>query len=65
MIVCLCNPFSDKTVQKYLENTPTQTRVSAVYGACSDGGKPQCCSCLETLKDMVKTHNRSITKPAQ
>jgi hypothetical protein len=32
-----------------------------VYRACTDGQKPQCCSCMQTLKDMVKTHNRSIT----
>jgi len=60
MIVCLCNPFSDKTVRKYLEDSPGETRVADVYSACSDGNKPNCCSCLETVKDMVQTHNSRI-----
>lgn len=60
MIVCLCNPFSDKKVQKHLSEAKEACKVSEVYDVCSDGEKPQCCSCIETLKDIVKTHNETV-----
>ena len=59
MYICLCHPFSDKKVQSHLNETNGKTRVSEVYGACSGGNSPDCCSCLQTLKDIVKTHNKS------
>lgn len=59
MYVCLCHPFSDKKVKEHLSNTDGRATVSNVYGACSDGNKPECCSCLQSLKDMVKSHNRT------
>lgn len=61
MYICLCHPFSDKKVNEHLSNTPGKTKVSTVYGACSDGNKPECCSCLQSLKDIVKTHNKKHT----
>ncbi|GJL85176.1 MAG: hypothetical protein DHS20C02_09510 [Micavibrio sp.] len=57
MYICLCHPFSDKKVQEHLENQDGTARVADVYEACSGGEKPNCCSCMETLKDIVKTHN--------
>lgn len=61
MIVCLCNPFSDKKVRQHLErNSGTCCKVADVYSACTDGEKPQCCSCLATLKDIVKAHNTTV-----
>ncbi len=60
MFVCLCHPFSDKTVKKHLEEGGTRSSVSKTYSACSGGEKPNCCQCLETLKDIVKTHNKTI-----
>lgn len=57
MMVCLCHPFSDKKVKDHLENGGC-SKMSSVYSTCSGGEKPNCCTCLETLKDMVKTHNR-------
>lgn len=62
MYVCLCNPFSDKKVSKHLEGQgDKKARVADVYSNCSGGETPNCCQCLETLKDMVKTHNSRIT----
>lgn len=60
MIVCLCHPFNDKKVRDHLQSRGCSARVAEVYGACADGNKPQCCSCLETLKDMVKAHNKTV-----
>lgn len=57
MIVCLCNPFSDKKVREHLDAGGTRASVGEVYSACSDGEKPQCCSCLKTLKEIVRSHN--------
>jgi bacterioferritin-associated ferredoxin len=58
MIVCLCNPFSDKKVRQHLERNPDVCcRVSDVYTACTEGQKPQCHSCIPTLKDIVRSHN--------
>lgn len=58
MMVCLCHPFSDKKVKAYLEDGGCD-KMSSVYSACSGGEKPNCCSCLETLKDIVKTHSKT------
>jgi bacterioferritin-associated ferredoxin len=62
MMVCLCHPFSDKKVRQHLSCKSGSTSVSETYGACSGGNKPQCCTCLETVKDMVKAHNRTIAE---
>ncbi len=59
MFVCLCHPFSDKTVKKHLASkNGTQASVAETYSTCSGGNKPNCCSCLQTLKDMVQEHNK-------
>ena len=63
MMVCLCHPFSDKKVKEHLTTQNGRARVSDVYKCCSGGESPQCCTCLETLKDIVKTHN-STTQTA-
>lgn len=60
MLICLCHPFSDKKVKEHLESSNGKSSMSKTYGACSGGNAPQCCSCLETLKDMVKSHNKSV-----
>ncbi|MGQ0528120.1 MAG: (2Fe-2S)-binding protein [Alphaproteobacteria bacterium] len=64
MMVCLCHPFSDKKVKEHLDCKSDSSRVAEVYSSCSGGNKPQCCSCLETVKDMVKAHNRKICSAA-
>ena len=61
MLVCLCHPFSDKKVKAHLNNKDGCTSVSETYSVCSGGEKPNCCQCLETLKDIVKDHNKAIT----
>ena len=61
MLVCLCHPFSDKKVKEHLSRKKNGCTVAKTYGACSGGNKPQCCSCLNTLKDMVKAHNRTVS----
>ena len=62
MMVCLCHPFNDKKVREHLSCKSGNSTVSETYGACSGGNKPQCCTCLETLKEMVKAHNRSMAE---
>lgn len=57
MYICLCNPFSDRDVQDYLaKNKDVPAKVGHVYTACTSGEKPQCCSCLQTLKDVLAEH---------
>ena len=53
MYICLCNPFSDRDVKRHLEENNGVSTVSKTYTACSGGEKPQCCSCLQTLKSML------------
>ncbi len=53
MYICLCNPFNDRDVQEYLKDNPDKATVGKVYRACSGGESPRCCSCLQTLKDML------------
>lgn len=60
MFVCLCHPFSDKKVKAHLDENGRST-VSKTYSACTGGEKPNCCQCLETLKDIVKDHNKTAT----
>jgi bacterioferritin-associated ferredoxin len=61
MMVCLCHPFSDKKVREHLSaKDGKKCGMSEVYSTCSGGNKPQCCTCLETLKDMVKSHNKGV-----
>jgi bacterioferritin-associated ferredoxin len=60
MYVCLCHPFSDKKVKKHLDEKGSRANVSETYRACSGGENPNCCQCLETLKDIVKTHNKTV-----
>lgn len=58
MYICLCHPFSDKKVSEFLQGKAGEkARVSEVYQTCSGGEKPECCSCMQTLKEMVKSHN--------
>lgn len=60
MILCLCHPFSDKKAKEHMSEKADRCSVSEVYSACSGGNKPQCCSCVNTLKEMVKSHNSEI-----
>ncbi|MGZ9097263.1 MAG: (2Fe-2S)-binding protein [Micavibrio sp.] len=61
MFVCSCNPFNDKAVKECLSKAGDgkSVRVADVYRACSGGAKPQCGSCLPTLKAMVTDHNNA------
>jgi len=63
MYVCICNPFTDKDVQKHLDtDTPHQrTKIKDVYKSCSGGEEMNCGTCACTLKKMVDTHNNAIT----
>ena len=61
MLVCLCHPFSDKKVKEHLGQKPKGCTVAKTYQSCSGGNKPQCCTCLKTLKEMVKAHNRTVS----
>ncbi|MCK6418793.1 MAG: hypothetical protein L6Q57_07645 [Alphaproteobacteria bacterium] len=60
MILCLCHPFSDSQAKAHMQAKGAKVSVSEVYSVCSDGKTPQCCTCLQTLKDMVKSHNRAV-----
>jgi len=60
MMVCLCHPFSDKKVKDLLKTKSESSSVSEVYGTCSGGETPKCCTCLETVKEMVKAHNHKL-----
>lgn len=58
MYICMCNPFSDKTVDKYFDlHKGRKVTVAETYRACSGGEAPQCCTCLTTLQAMVHAHN--------
>jgi bacterioferritin-associated ferredoxin len=59
MYVCMCHPFSDKTVREHLAAKDGTARVSEVYSTCTNGEKPRCCSCIETLKEIVAAHNKT------
>jgi bacterioferritin-associated ferredoxin len=61
MYICICNPFSDKSVQRFLKDKNQKVTVASVYKECSGGEKPQCGTCLDTVKDLVREHNSKVT----
>lgn len=59
MYICMCNPFTDKDVQRQLlERGERKCKVSEIYHACTDGEQPNCRCCLEGLKEIVSEHNQ-------
>ena len=60
MYICHCNPFSDRDVKELLKDKEDRASVSKVYRHCSGGNSPQCCTCLPTLKAMVRDHNGRV-----
>lgn len=61
MYVCICNPFTDKTVKTHLQSCSGKVKVSDTYTACSGGEKMNCGTCACELKKMVDTHNNGLT----
>jgi bacterioferritin-associated ferredoxin len=61
MYICVCNPFSDRDVKKYLSGIQGKVTVGQVYRGCSGADAPSCCSCLHDLRDMVRDHNADAT----
>ena len=59
MYVCLCNPFSDKDVQKALACPDVKNTPAHIYKACSGTG-PNCGSCMCTLKSMIVDHQSAL-----
>jgi len=64
MYICLCNPFTDKDVHSFLKDCNGKASVSEVYKCCSGGENPNCCACIQNLKDIVRTHNTNVTVQA-
>ena len=61
MYMCSCNPFTDGDVKEFLDEKDGKTSMCEVYTACSGGEKPQCCTCLPRLKEVVRGHNANVT----
>ena len=60
MMLCLCHPFSDKDAIQHMRDSGEKCRVAEVYAACTGGESPKCASCVCTLKDIVKSHNKTL-----
>jgi bacterioferritin-associated ferredoxin len=61
MFICMCNPFTDRDVSRYLAGMRGKVTVAGTYKACSGGESPQCGKCLCGLRDMVGDHNSRLT----
>ena len=59
MYVCICNPFSDKDVQKALDCPDVKNTPAHVYKACAGTG-PNCGSCMNALKCMIVDHQSAL-----
>lgn len=57
MIICHCNPFNHKALEKALKDNNIQKTPQDVYKACSGGKKPNCATCMCEVKKQVKQHN--------
>lgn len=62
MLVCNCNPFSEKDVENYLATKAGQkVRLRDVYRACTGGAKPPCgIACIDRLEKRLEIHNSAI-----
>lgn len=68
MQICLCNPeddqgnrFNDKAVERYLaDKQGSSVKVKDIYAGCTSGKKPQCGTCLCTLKEKAQSHNNTV-----
>lgn len=56
MYICLCNPFTDKELERALNNKSVPKKASHVYTACSGGEKPCCGACVCEIRDRIATH---------
>lgn len=61
MYICICNPFSDRDVRDFLDQTDNKVTLKTAYRACSGGEDMNCGSCACELKRMVDHHNNAIT----
>jgi len=60
MYVCLCNPFTDKDVQRALESPEIRNTPAQIYKTCSGGKGPNCGSCMCFVKDMIVDHHSAL-----
>lgn len=60
MYICICNPFTDKDVEKHLQECG-KTRAKDVYKACSGGESMNCGSCACDLQAIIDKHNNTLT----
>lgn len=58
MYVCLCNPFTDKDLDRALRDDAVRKTPASVYKACSGGEKPCCGTCLCVVRERVANHNK-------
>lgn len=56
MHVCICRNFNEATVRKAIAAHPEAKEAKDVYELCSGGEKPQCGSCLTTIRDIKETY---------
>ena len=60
MYICLCNPFTDKDLNKALEDETVPKKTAPIYQACSGGETPCCGSCLCEIKTRIDAHKEQI-----
>lgn len=53
MYVCMCNPFTDKDLNRVLNDSSIPKTPAQVYKAASNGETPQCGTCLCMIREMV------------
>jgi len=62
MYICSCNVFTDRDVKGFLcEKGEQRATVAQAYRHCSGGERPNCGSCLPTVRKMVHEHNATVT----
>jgi bacterioferritin-associated ferredoxin len=56
----MCNPFTDKDVEKALDNPDVRNTPAQIYKSCSGGKGPNCGSCMCFVKDMIVDHQSAL-----
>ena len=57
MYICMCNPFTDKDLDKALNDDGVLNKPSHVYKACSGGEVPCCGTCVCEIRERIDAHN--------
>ncbi len=65
MFICICNAISDKKLLKELQRMDHAPEAEELYARASGGVQPACCTCLDTIRDMIDDYCPALPEAAE